>query len=216
MAEAQIEGAAAEEAEGATTETDQATTDAKATDAAKETPAKEGAKTEAKAASDTGSDGTAKDDSTDGAAREEIKLSAPEGQEILQADFDTFAKQAGEIGLTNEQANALAKWQVDRVKEAAEANSKTIEGWAEEARADKEIGGDAFDQNAAVARKAIDAFGDDSLKEILDASGMGNHPAVIRAFWKIGKHLSDTKFQTGEGGSVEKADDVSILYPSTR
>ena len=109
-----------------------------------------------------------------------------------------FAKGAN---LTQEQAQALAareatRSQADAERVAAEAK-KVTESWAGEARADKEFGGDKLEENLGVARKALDAFGSDKLREMLESSAMGNHPEVIRFFFKVGQAISEDKLVNG-------------------
>ena len=41
-----------------------------------------------------------------------------------------------------------------------------------------------------MARRAVRAFGSDQLSDLLNETGLGNHPEMIRAFAKIGAELS--------------------------
>ena len=49
--------------------------------------------------------------------------------------------------------------------------------------------GSTYDANLDLARRAVTEVGGDDLKEALEVSGMGNDPALIRAFAGIGRRL---------------------------
>lgn len=62
--------------------------------------------------------------------------------------------------------------------------------WIDLARADQEYGGAGFEQSLSVARMAVDHFGGAPLRKVLDETGLGSHPEVVRTFWRIGKALA--------------------------
>ena len=153
----------------------------------------------------------------DGSAAE-FKLTAPEGMENFQGEFDTYSSEASEWMQANPNATAADafKWAAERQAEAvtkqtqdmSEAFTRQIETWENEAKADKDIGGDAFDANLAVAKKAIDAFGSDGLKAVLNESGLGSHPEVIKFAVKAGKALADAPvIKTGDGAAKKSLAD---------
>jgi len=129
------------------------------------------------------------------------EFSLPEGLRIDEAAFGEFSPLAKEFGLTQEQAQKLvdvAAGLVDRTTKTAEGvHAETIKKWADDSRNDAEVGGKDFDANLGIALAAIDKFGDDELKQILDASGFGNHPAVVRLFYRVGKAASNDTFVSG-------------------
>lgn len=59
-----------------------------------------------------------------------------------------------------------------------------------------ELGG-AYDETVEIAGRGVMWAGDKALVELLDATGLGNHPAVIKAFAKVGKEIGE---DTSEGG----------------
>lgn len=76
--------------------------------------------------------------------------------------------------------------------------------WAEETKADPEIGGAHYDRTVALSAKALDKFFDKETREFLSATGLGNHPAMVRGFAKIGASVSDDDIITGEPGNAPK------------
>lgn len=132
---------------------------------------------------------------------------APAGVELDPKVVTEFEGVAKELGLTQEAAQKL----VDKLapvvsKQNAEGvtalAAKASEKWMGQSKADKEFGGDAFDANLATALKAFDAFGTPELKTLLNASGLGNHPELIRWAYRVGKAIAaDGKVVAGSIGA---------------
>ena len=118
----------------------------------------------------------------------------------MQANPDATASDALKWA-AEQQAAKVGK----QTQDMSEAFTKQIETWENEAKADKDIGGDAFGANLATAKKAIDAFGDDALKSVLNESGLGSHPAVIKFAVNAGKALSDAPVLKTNGGDAKKS-----------
>lgn len=163
-----------------------------------------------------------KEDNTDGQS-EAWKLTAPEGMETYQADFDSFGSEMGDwlkanpeataqdalAEAANRQARMVAEMQSDGIK----AFEKQVSEWETAAKKDGDIGGDKFEENVAVALKGLEAVGDPDLKRLLNDSGFGSHPSFIKAFHKIGKLVSDA----GVVGSPRSmgGDSLAVRYPSS-
>jgi hypothetical protein len=152
-------------------------------------------------------------------------LKMPEGVEIDQALLDALGPEFKEFGLTTKQAQKLADKFVEsqqaKAKQQAETWGKTVSGWAEEAKADEEIGGDKWSDTVKHATSAIDKYGTPALKEYLDSTGGGNHPEVIRLASKLGARIAELEAKISEddpgegeaaGGKVAN-DAASTLYP---
>ena len=91
----------------------------------------------------------------------------------------------------------------------------TIQKWADDAKADKEIGGDKWDGTVKSAQRAINTLGTPALKEYLQASGGGNHPELIRVFAKVGGLIKeDSPPSDGPGGHGKPADPAHVLFPN--
>lgn len=83
--------------------------------------------------------------------------------------------------------------------------------WEAQSRADKEFGGDKFEENLALAAKARDRFGTPLLTKVLAKTGAGNHPEVLRLFLRVGKAISEDTFVPGGGGTGRKPD-TEVFY----
>ncbi|HGX8789476.1 TPA: peptidase [Escherichia coli] len=147
-------------------------------------------------------------------APEKYEFTAGEGVELDTDALKDFEPVARDLNLTNEQAQKLVdaypKILAGVQQRQAEAWQKQTEGWAETVKADKEIGGDKLTANLSAAQRALDQFGTPELKEYLNATGLGNHPDLVKTFVKIGKAMSEDGMVTGKESGQRSA--AEVLY----
>lgn len=139
----------------------------------------------------------------DDAVPERYEFAAAEGKEYDTEVLAAFEDVAREAGLSNEKANLV----LGRMSEMLEARQQSqLEAaralWLDEVRADREIGGVKLPENLAVAKRALQAFGSAELTELLNRSGLGNHPEVIRMFYRAGRALSEDGMVNGNKGEA--------------
>lgn len=138
----------------------------------------------------------------------------PDGVEPDAKAIEEFTKFAKELKLTPENAQKLVDLRSAAVLAAKEGHAAMVAGWAAEVKADKELGGDKLPESLAIAKKAID-LGPPELKELLESSGMGNHPAVFKWAHAVGKALSEDTFKAGSTAPIAEKSTASVLYGST-
>ncbi len=144
---------------------------------------------------------------------ESYDLAMPEGVQLDKAAADEFTTIAKELKLDQAAAQKLADVGAKMAQRQAENHAKLVESWVEQVKTDKDVGGDKLDENLGVARKALETFGSPELRDVLNMTGFGNHPEVIRAFYKIGKAISEDRFVSGSPKGSE-ADPAKTLFPN--
>lgn len=144
---------------------------------------------------------------------ESYELKMPDGVQIDSAAAEEFTTIAKELKLNQADAQKLADIGAKMATRQIEAHAKMVEAWTEQVKTDKEIGGDKLDENLGVARKAIDTFGSPELKELLNSTGLGNHPEVVKLAFKVGKAISEDRFVTGSPKGPE-IDMAKKLFPN--
>lgn len=152
-----------------------------------------------------------------GAPEQYEPFKLPDGVTIDPADSEALQAYAKEHNLSQESAQKLAdlgakqaQTFVSKLQEAQEARNTE---WANASKADKEFGGDKLKENLAVAKTFLDAHGTPELRQFLDASGLGNHPELIRLMVRAGKAISeDTAVQGGNPGTTGSVDIATALY----
>lgn len=143
-------------------------------------------------------------------------FTAPEGKEYDPQVLESFSSAAKEAGLTQDAAQKL----VDKMAPALAARQADQvqaihKGWTDASTADKEFGGEKLAENLGVARKALDNFGSPELSKLLDDTGLGNHPEVIRLLYRAGKAISEDKFVAGSAGP-SASNPLDVLYPTSK
>lgn len=125
----------------------------------------------------------------------------------IVTEFKEIAKAANLDQETAQKVAGIAPKIIAKMAEAQmEAVNKVVDGWAEQTKADKELGGDKLTENLAVAQKAMQAFATPELRSLLNkfdkvnnpnGTGLGNHPEFIRLMHRVGKTISEDKIVTG-------------------
>lgn len=146
-------------------------------------------------------------------------FSAPEGMELNQEVLGEFVPMAKELGLNQEQAQRLIDMGSKLVSQvnqsAADMFVKTVEGWREQVKADKDLGGKELDANLGIARLSIDRFGSQELQRMVDDGEpfTFDHPEIVRFAYKIGKAIGqDNSFVSGNR-AAEK-DPAKVMFPN--
>ena len=153
----------------------------------------------------------------DGAPETYEDFTLPNGVEVDAKALEGFIPVAKQLNLTQTEAQALIDYESKRVEEFTSAqetswNEMQTE-WRTATQSDKEIGGPAFDQSLANAKKFLGAYGTNELIEALDATGMGNHPELIRAFARAGKAMGEDNLSIGGVSNTPRSPE-DILYPN--
>lgn len=148
---------------------------------------------------------------------DEFKM--PEGVEVDTELADAFAPLMKEAQLTQEQAQLFATTMAKQVQMQVQIQQDAAEqqnvDWLATAKADKDYGGDKFDENVGIAAKAVEHFGNEGFREVLENYGLYNHPEMIRFMVNVGKATQEDKPGGNTGGSSQVVKDhVSILYPN--
>ncbi len=149
------------------------------------------------------------------AAPEKYEFKAVDGAEVSAQTLTEFSEVAKELGLPQDAAQKiLDKMAPSLARRQAEAIEGVKTQWADSARTDKEFGGDKLGENLAVAKKALDSFGSTELRTLLNESGLGNHPEVIRFMYRAGKALSEDGFVQGTRAASAAGDPAKRLFPN--
>lgn len=145
----------------------------------------------------------------------------PEGFELdteVMAEFTGLAKT---LGLTQEQAQGLVGLQNKLMEKSEGARAAALEAalaeqsaqWISEIKADPIMGGAKFEQTISTAHRAVEAFATPELRALLNESGMGNNPEVVRLFASIGAAISEDKIVLpGTQEAPQKRRDADVLF----
>lgn len=131
-------------------------------------------------------------------AEPSYSFTSPEGVDFDAKVLTTFGEAAKELKLQPDAAQKLLDKvaPVMQARQAEQLDQMRTE-WLEASKTDKEFGGEKLTENLTVAKKALEAFGSPELRTLLNESGLGNHPEVIRFFLKAGKAISEDRYVGG-------------------
>ena len=160
-----------------------------------------------------------------GEGGEEQPSGAPEAYEISLTDADgnpveldaDMLEQATdlfrEFNLNNEQANKLVPLGYQMMQRGMEAAAQHSDAamaemrrqWAEQFRA-SEFGGAKAEETLHLAAKGLDGLGftkGTPFRDLLDTSGLGNHPDMILTFRRLGELLGEDSTFANPSGAGE-------------
>ena len=154
-------------------------------------------------------------------APEVYEFKAAEGQTFDPEFLKGYSEVAKELNLTQEAAQTM----IDKVgpvlaQQQAAQIAQVRNDWAEASKVDAEFGGAKFNENLAIAKQSIDKFATPEFKQMLDDTGLGNHPEWIRYCYRVSKAFSPDNFEGGhkEGGAAPNDFNsmASKLYPGQK
>jgi hypothetical protein len=165
----------------------------------------------------------------------ELKLTATnEAGEETETPLDPALVEAAtpllkDAGLTNEQANKLLplvpQVQAQLIKQQNDEFAAVRSDWVKQVNEDPELGGKNLPETQRLIAKALDHFGAPSQKDdkgnetnpfrkLLNESGLGNHPDMVRMFKKIGEAASeDGAFIRNTSEPEQRLSREQKLYP---
>ena len=158
-----------------------------------------------------------KDEKPAAKAPEKYEFKLPDGvklDEALVAEFEPIAR---ELDLDNGTAQKFVdlKIKMDQAQAAKtqEAWNNQIIEWVSTVKTDPEMGGQNFDATRVAAQSVIAKYGTPELKKVLDTTGLGNHPEMVRAFARLGKAMAEDKF-VKPGSATGAVNPAKILFPN--
>lgn len=176
---------------------------------------------------------------TTGAPETYADFKAPEGYTLDQAAIKDALPIFKELGLTQDQAQKLVEFHSQQMIAAAKAPQSTYEAlrteWRGKVSADTEITGYAKDGKTGLDAvkvdigKALVALNDPQLaqdfKDGMNLTGAGDHPAFIKAFWKLSQFVTEGTHVKGSQpsphgqrppGTSERPSAAAALFPNLR
>jgi len=153
-------------------------------------------------------------------SEQEAKQGAPENyefnskvadapQELDSEVLTAFGDVAKELDLPQEDAQKVLNKVAPVIQERqAKMLEQVRADWANESQSDEEFGGEALTENLNVAKQALDAFGTDAFKSLLQETGFGNHPEIIRFMYRAGKAISEDSYVGNSQGANPRGSNI--------
>jgi hypothetical protein len=127
----------------------------------------------------------------------------PEGTMWDEEAQDGFLNAAHKAGLNADQVKGILGWYGEYSKDVDMKGERGIREVSDTLRKDW---GERFDSNIALTQKAVAKLGGLELQTVLDTTGLGNHPDLIRAFFRAGKMMEEHNYIAGEVQGITNRD----------
>lgn len=160
-----------------------------------------------------------KDEKPVGAPEKYSDPKLPEGVVLDPALKEKMEEKAKSLNLTQESYQELVDLHSEALKGFSEKTlneyKKTIEGWKQETI--KELGKD-YQKELAFGSKAIDAVFKDQkqnaeFRTLLNDSGLGNHPLIVKFCNYFGKSVGEDKLVEGSPAGKDKTI-AELMFPN--
>ena len=140
-------------------------------------------------------------------APEKYEFAQVEGINLGEGVLGKFGEVAKALNLTQENAQrVLSEVGPAIAAQQAAAMKAQVQEWETQAKTDKEIGGEKFAENMALAKKGLDAHFSKDFVAWLNQTGLGSHPEFIRGMMKAGKLVSEDRVLTGGSGAQQQGE----------
>ena len=141
------------------------------------------------------------------------QVSWPQDVPFEPSQVQAFKQLAGELKLSAEQVQKLVDFeaQASQQKQAQlmDAQREQIRQWAEETKAQY---GSGLETEITFALRAADTFGGPELRNLLEETGLGNHPVIIRTLSGIGRAISEETCPGGKPSAPQDKTFAEALY----
>ena len=115
-------------------------------------------------------------------------------------ELDGFREFAHDTGLTQDQADNILKLYGDIQEEQEEAHQNGLEELRTNTTMElQKEWGKNYDGKMDYAKRAFAQFATPELSQLMDESGMGNHPEMLRVFAKVGELMGEDSLVVGTG-----------------
>lgn len=140
-------------------------------------------------------------------------FTVPEGVQLNEEITTSFKSILEDAKLSpQEKAQSLldlqGKLTQSLMESQEQAKAEQAQQWAAQIKADKELGGENYSKTVETAVKAIEQYGTPELRSLLNETGIGNHPELVKFCHRIGKALSEDGLVMG---GTQSAREMSIV-----
>jgi hypothetical protein len=149
---------------------------------------------------------------------EKYEFTAPEGMEIDTAFLEVATPILKELKLDQTEAEKLFGLMVKKTEADVKRYNDTVDGWKQ--KTIKELGTD-YQTKLALTSRFIDKFAGkrgDEVRQILNDTGVGSHPAVVHLFMEAGKFFSEDTLATGVNKNTPNDPEriARKMFPNTK
>lgn len=144
----------------------------------------------------------------------------PEGYDFGEDEgkLDFFRNATHQIGLTQDQAASMLQLYAAVEGEQNKASTKANADFAVNSQINlKREWGTNYDSKIDMAQRAFAQFSSKEFSQLMDETGLGNHPELLKAFSKVGEMMGEDHLVVGggRGGAISPSqakEEIESLY----
>lgn len=152
----------------------------------------------------------------DEVAEVKYNLKPTEGSSLGDAQVKEVEAFARENKITPESAQKILERDEQMLQSfvtaQADLQKQQSEQWRNAVIADRTLGGENLKQTAFYSEKAVTMFGGKEMHDILNETGFGNNPTVVKFLRRVGMQMAPDTFEKGGGNPIEKKSVEEQLY----
>ena len=116
---------------------------------------------------------------------------------------ENFRQFAHQLGLNNQQAETIYQAYQQDIAERDQASQQQFEQFeVDNLSTLQQEWGDEFNHNLEMARRAFMNFATPEAVKVIEETGMGNHPELLKVFARIGEVLAEDSVLPGSNNAV--------------
>jgi len=158
------------------------------------------------------------DEDKDGAPATYADFKLPEGmdmdQEALEAAMPLFKEMKASQETAQKVVNVASQMVEKVLAKQQTAWTDRVAEWTKDAENDDEYGKASYDKSIMIARSAMRTVGGPNLAKALEETGTGNHPELIRVFYRLGKAIGEDGLDFGSVNSGGQKSLADRLFPN--
>ncbi len=134
----------------------------------------------------------------------EHELDIPEAMNVSDEELSQLQTMAKELKLDSNGATKLLELSRHSQAEQVQKHNKLMDAWKNEILKDKDMGGASFNSTVSYAKAGLAKFDpENQLFNLLEQTGYGNNPHVIRFLAAIGRSHAEDKVVLGSPSKTE-------------
>ena len=140
-------------------------------------------------------------------------ITLPENSLLDTTALAAFKQMAAHVNLSAQGLQQWLSYEENRLQAAAQTAEKNrraeVENWA---RQTQEMFGPQWQAEVSKAVRGAEAFGGAPLRQLLEETGLGNHPVMVRTFHAVAKRICEDVTPGGSPNATTDKTFTEALY----
>ena len=137
------------------------------------------------------------------------EIGVAENSPLGAAEVANFKQMAAAVKLPAEALQQWLSYEENRLQQTAQRTREEQAHWARQTQA---LFGSKWQEEISKAVRAANAFGGEELRQLLEKTGLGNHPVIVRTFYAVAQRMSEDVSPGGAPSATTDKTFTQALY----